>query len=96
MTKAAGKVAINGRRNFSELRAKISSERRARNAHRLLEHHERLHQAHDEARAALADVQAEHVVLEVQPALDDVAGRRHVVVGRLRDDDEGVDIIRVY
>lgn len=32
MTKAAGKVAINGHRNFSELRAKMSSERRARNA----------------------------------------------------------------
>ena len=32
MTKAAGKAASGGRRNFNELRAKMSPERRARNA----------------------------------------------------------------
>lgn len=43
--------------------------------------------------AALVDIQAERVVLQVQPALDDAAGRRHEMVGRLGYQDQGVELV---
>src|SRR6185437_2266409 len=59
----------------------------------LIEKKKRLDQPDDETGAALVYVQAKHVLLQLQPPLDNVAGRRHEMVGRLGDEDEGADLL---
>src|ERR1700733_1293472 len=61
----------------------------------LLEQQKGLDESDHESRAALIDIQAKHVLLQCKATLDDAAGRRHQVVGRLRDEDERVDLPRV-
>src|SRR5256885_1225075 len=61
----------------------------------LLQKHKCLHQSNNEPSTSLVDVQAEHVLLQAEASLDDVARRRHEIIWRLSDQQQSVDLIRL-
>jgi hypothetical protein len=56
----------------------------------LIQQGKRLQEPHHKPRTALVDVQAQHVGLQAQPPLDQIAGGRHKVVRRLGEQDQRI------
>src|SRR5436190_2510365 len=60
---------------------------------RLFQKLEGLYQSSNKASTGLVYIQTQHVLLQAKPALDDVAGRRHKIVGRDGHQEERINFV---